>query len=68
MPNELAKLHQCSIQFGLVMPPNVLANSLRREALGIWREPTKVTDTFIMVTHNVQIISSIKKNSGPTPT
>lgn len=29
------------------------ADSLRREVLEIWREPTKVTDTFIMVTHNV---------------
>jgi len=29
------------------------AETLRREVLDIWREPTKVTDTFIMVTHNV---------------
>ena len=29
------------------------ADTLRREVLEIWREPTKVTDTFIMVTHNV---------------
>jgi NitT/TauT family transport system ATP-binding protein len=29
------------------------ADTLRREVLQIWREPTKVTDTFIMVTHNV---------------
>jgi NitT/TauT family transport system ATP-binding protein len=29
------------------------ADTLRREVLEIWREPTKITDTFIMVTHNV---------------
>ena len=29
------------------------AHALRREVLEIWREPTKVTDTFVMVTHNV---------------
>lgn len=29
------------------------ANALRKEVLEIWREPTKVTDTFVMVTHNV---------------
>jgi NitT/TauT family transport system ATP-binding protein len=29
------------------------ANTLREEVLEIWREPTKVTDTFVMVTHNV---------------
>lgn len=29
------------------------ADTLRREVLEIWREPSKVTDTFIMVTHNV---------------
>lgn len=29
------------------------AETLRREVLEIWREPSKVTDTFIMVTHNV---------------
>jgi len=29
------------------------ADTLRREVLEIWREPTKVTDTFVMVTHNV---------------
>jgi NitT/TauT family transport system ATP-binding protein len=29
------------------------ANTLRKEVLEIWREPTKVTDTFVMVTHNV---------------
>ncbi len=29
------------------------ADTLRKEVLDIWREPSKVTDTFIMVTHNV---------------
>ena len=29
------------------------ADTLRREVLEIWREPTKVTNIFIMVTHNV---------------
>lgn len=29
------------------------ADTLRHEVLEIWREPTKVTDTFVMVTHNV---------------
>ena len=29
------------------------AETLRKEVLEIWREPSKVTDTFIMVTHNV---------------
>jgi NitT/TauT family transport system ATP-binding protein len=30
------------------------AETLCREVLEIWREPTKVTDTFVMVTHNVR--------------
>ena len=30
------------------------AETLRREVLEIWREPSKVTDTFVMVTHNVR--------------
>jgi NitT/TauT family transport system ATP-binding protein len=29
------------------------ADTLRKEVLEIWREPSKITDTFIMVTHNV---------------
>jgi NitT/TauT family transport system ATP-binding protein len=29
------------------------AETLRKEVLEVWREPSKVTDTFIMVTHNV---------------
>ena len=29
------------------------AETLRKEVLEVWREPSKVTDTFIMATHNV---------------
>ncbi len=67
-PRELSggMKQRVGIARALVVDPEVLlmdepfssldeltADTLRREVLEIWREPTKVTDTFIMVTHNV---------------
>lgn len=67
-PRELSggMKQRVGIARALVVEPEVLlmdepfssldeltADTLRREVLEIWREPTKVTDTFIMVTHNV---------------
>lgn len=67
-PRELSggMKQRVGIARALVVEPEVLlmdepfssldeltADTLRREVLEIWREPAKVTDTFIMVTHNV---------------
>ncbi len=67
-PRELSggMKQRVGIARALVVEPEVLlmdepfssldeltADILRREVLDIWREPTKVTNTFIMVTHNV---------------
>ncbi len=67
-PRELSggMKQRVGIARALVVEPEVLlmdepfssldeltAETLRREVLEIWREPSKVTDTFIMVTHNV---------------
>ncbi len=67
-PRELSggMKQRVGIARALVVEPEVLlmdepfssldeltADTLRREVLEIWREPSKVTDTFIMVTHNV---------------
>ena len=67
-PRELSggMKQRVGIARALVVEPEVLlmdepfssldeltADTLRREVLEIWREPTKVTNTFIMVTHNV---------------